>query len=225
MRSRQARRPTSRRPTSCRKKRPLLDPGPLGRGGLEPHPPGRLWPKGNLIAGAELSGSPSAPSAFGGACRHACRRLATYHGDAARSGILRDAPLTGFQAAYARQDWETDQLDGDIDASPILANGIVMVATENDTVYAFDTSARGQARLVWKTLKLSSGEVQASRAVDPYRESPGTHQQRAALALANGYVYIPYGGLLGDCGQYHGRVVGVPVNGGDLIQYQTSCDR
>src|SRR5207302_9683382 len=56
-------------------------------------------------------------------------------------------------------------------------------------------------------------------------ESPRNHQQRGAPALANGYVYIPFGGLLGDCGQYHGRVLGAPVGGGDLIQYQTSCSR
>jgi len=199
----------------------------------------------------------------------------TYHGDAARSGVLRGAPLTGFQAASTRLDWEIGQLDGDVYASPIVANGVIVVATENDTVYAFDAAARGQARQLWKrhlaepvdasslpcggirpvsgitstpvadpahdllyavgfvrpaqhvlfTLKLSSGDLQGSRPVDAPGESPRTHQQRGALALASGYVYIPFGGLLGDCGQYHGRVLGAPVGGGDLIQYQTSCSR
>ncbi|MDQ6742310.1 MAG: PQQ-binding-like beta-propeller repeat protein [Candidatus Dormibacteraeota bacterium] len=199
----------------------------------------------------------------------------TYHGDAARSGVLRGAPLTGFQPAVTHQDWQTGQLDGDVYASPIVASGLVVVATENDTVYAFDATAGGQAKQVWKrhlaepvdastlpcggirpvsgitstpvadpgrdvlyvvgfvrpaqhllfTLKLSTGDLQGSRPVDASGESPRTHQQRGALALANGYVYIPFGGLLGDCGQYHGRVLGVPVDGGDLIQYQTSCSR
>jgi outer membrane protein assembly factor BamB len=223
---------------------------------------------------ASASPQPSAPAAPPGTPAGAAD-WPTYHGDAARSGILPGAPLTGFQSASARRVWETDELDGDVYASPILAGGVVVVATENDTVYGFDTAATGAARQVWKrhlaepvdasslpcggiqpvsgitstpvadpardllyvvgfvrpaqhvlfTLRLSTGEVQSSRAVDPYRESPRTHQQRGALALANGYVYIPYGGLLGDCGQYHGRVVGAPVNGGDLIQYVTSCDR
>ncbi len=35
--------------------------------------------------------------------------------------------------------------------------------------------------------------------------------QRGALALVNGTVYVPYGGLAGDCGNYHGWLVGVPV--------------
>src|SRR5262249_39219664 len=36
--------------------------------------------------------------------------------------------------------------------------------------------------------------------------------ERGALALVNGYVYVPYGGHAGDCGDYHGWVVSVPVN-------------
>jgi len=36
--------------------------------------------------------------------------------------------------------------------------------------------------------------------------------ERGALAIANGIVYVPYGGLAGDCGTYHGWLVGVPLN-------------
>jgi outer membrane protein assembly factor BamB len=36
--------------------------------------------------------------------------------------------------------------------------------------------------------------------------------QRAALGLVNGVVYVPYSGHYGDCGTYHGWVVGVPIN-------------
>jgi hypothetical protein len=36
--------------------------------------------------------------------------------------------------------------------------------------------------------------------------------QRAALGLVNGVIYVPYSGLNGDCGTYHGWVVGVPIN-------------
>jgi outer membrane protein assembly factor BamB len=35
--------------------------------------------------------------------------------------------------------------------------------------------------------------------------------QRGALALVNGVVYVPYGGLAGDCGNYHGWLAGVPI--------------
>ena len=37
-------------------------------------------------------------------------------------------------------------------------------------------------------------------------------EDRGALALVNGIVYVPYSGHLGDCGNYHGWVVGVQMN-------------
>src|SRR5262249_10992460 len=42
--------------------------------------------------------------------------------------------------------------------------------------------------------------------------TPAPQNERGALALVNGYVYVPYGGHAGDCGDYHGWVVSVPVN-------------
>jgi hypothetical protein len=47
-------------------------------------------------------------------------------------------------------------------------------------------------------------------------------QERGALAVANGYVYVPFGGRAGDCGSYHGWVVGVPVSGSTTLNvYET----
>jgi hypothetical protein len=37
-------------------------------------------------------------------------------------------------------------------------------------------------------------------------------EDRGALALVNGIVYVPYSGYFGDCGTYRGWVVGVPAN-------------
>ena len=36
--------------------------------------------------------------------------------------------------------------------------------------------------------------------------------ERGGLALVNGIVYVAWSGHLGDCGTYHGWVVGVPIN-------------
>jgi hypothetical protein len=44
--------------------------------------------------------------------------------------------------------------------------------------------------------------------VDASGADPKVHNQRGALAFANGRVYIPYGGRFGDCGDYKGRIVG-----------------
>ena len=38
-------------------------------------------------------------------------------------------------------------------------------------------------------------------------------QERGALTVANGSVWVPFGGLAGDCGAYKGRVIAVPLTG------------
>ncbi len=42
--------------------------------------------------------------------------------------------------------------------------------------------------------------------------------QRGALAVVGGRVYIPYGGRFGDCGDYHGWVVGISIYNPSDIQ-------
>src|SRR5215467_6294442 len=37
-------------------------------------------------------------------------------------------------------------------------------------------------------------------------------EERGGLALVNGHVYVSYSGYLGDCGNYHGWVVGVDID-------------
>jgi outer membrane protein assembly factor BamB len=72
----------------------------------------------------------------------------------------------------------------------------------------------------------SDGAVRWSRGVDLAGDTARTHQQRTALAVANGYVYIGFGGLAGDCGQYTGKVVGVPTSGtGNTIAYRVPVKR
>lgn len=41
---------------------------------------------------------------------------------------------------------------------------------------------------------------------------PAPQNQRGGLTLIGGRVYVPYGGHSGDCGNYHGWVVSVPVD-------------
>lgn len=75
-------------------------------------------------------------------------------------------------------------------------------------------------------LDAGTGKVRWSRNVDVAGENPTTHQQRAALAVANGYVYVGFGGLAGDCGQYRGKVVGVPATGnGGTVLYRVPVSR
>ena len=50
--------------------------------------------------------------------------------------------------------------------------------------------------------------------------------ERAALALVGNIVYVPYGGRFGDCGSYHGRVVGVQIdNSANVMSWATTVVR
>jgi outer membrane protein assembly factor BamB len=57
----------------------------------------------------------------------------TYMGDPSRSGIGPTSPV----AANPRRTWTTP-VDGDVYAEPLVAGGSVIVATEQDSVYALD---------------------------------------------------------------------------------------
>ena len=50
---------------------------------------------------------------------------------------------------------------------------------------------------------------------------PRDDQQRPALAMDAGRVYVAFGGLYGDCGLYKGSVVGIPVSGGRPVSWHT----
>src|SRR5689334_6168303 len=65
-------------------------------------------------------------------------------------------------------------------------------------------------------LDLATGRVLASTPVDAPGANPAVHNQRAALTLSGGRVYVPFGGRYGDCGDYHGRVTSVAVTPGGL---------
>jgi hypothetical protein len=62
-------------------------------------------------------------------------------------------------------------------------------------------------------LRLRGGKVQLRRPVDAPGSDPRVHQERSALSVSRGRVYVEYGGLTGDCGDYKGRVLSVRARG------------
>jgi len=73
---------------------------------------------------------------------------------------------------------------------------------------------------------LASGAVMLRRALPPPRGDEIAHQQRAALTVLDGWVYVTYGGLFGDCGNYIGSVVAAPTTGtGELRSYAVPTTR
>ena len=75
------------------------------------------------------------------------------------------------------------------------------------------------------TLSLVDGSVIAQQDVDPPGSNPAVHQERGALALGANFVYVPFGGLYGDCGAYHGYVQAVPLAGGAVLSYKVPTAR
>lgn len=181
----------------------------------------------------------------------------TYHGDVARDGVDASAPPAGRLSAT----W-TATVDGAVLAEPLVADGMVIVATEHDTAEALDshtgvvrwsthlgTPVNGSSlpcgdidpsgitgtpvidtstSTVWVVdfvqgsaapshhlvgLDLATGAVRSTRVADVANSDPTVEQQRGALLLDGGSIYIPYGGLYGDCGPYHGSVMALPASG------------
>jgi len=75
-------------------------------------------------------------------------------------------------------------------------------------------------------VNVDNGSVVSQVVVDPSGADPTAEQERGGLAIANGYVYVVYGGLFGDCGDYHGWVVAAPLSGsGGLLSYMVPTHR
>ncbi len=111
---------------------------------------------------------------------------------------------------------------GDID--PIGITGTPIYDPDSGLVFAVAETTGSQHFLVG--LDANSGEVKVKRSVDMQSMEPRFYQQRAALALANGKVYIAFGGRAGDCGNYKGIVIASQTDGkGDLLSYQVPTTR
>ena len=190
-----------------------------------------------------------------------------YHHDLARTGTIASMP----DPTSLTRSW-TARLDGAVYAEPLVVGGRVIVATEQDSLYALDAQT---GRVQWRTslgtpvplatlpcgnidplgitgtpvydpqtglvfavaevmgpghvlagVDLATGAVMVRRVVDPPGRDPRAYQQRSALAILASYVYIAYGGLAGDCGDYRGTVIGARTNGtGPLLTFEVPTAR
>ena len=114
-------------------------------------------------------------------------------------------PLTGVTATVGC---------GNIDPLGITSTMVVDPATHTLFVVGEVSESGGRVHHRLKGLDITTGAVRVSADVDPPLqdgESPLHLLQRASLALANGRVYVSYGGHIGDCGRYHGWVVAADV--------------
>ena len=173
--------------------------------------------------------------------------------------------------------WTSVTLDGIVQARPLVVNGMVVVATENDSLYGLHlsdgTTAWGPVSIgaaeplshvrtfpnlsgcgnldplgITSNPVLDNGSVYAVGEVatgtgngtnppvhqlagvnpatgaftlnpitiDPAGMNTPAEQQRAGLVAGNGHVYVGFGGLVGDCGSYHGWVVAANESDGSI---------
>jgi outer membrane protein assembly factor BamB len=98
---------------------------------------------------------------------------------------------------------------GDID--PLGITSTMVYDPDTNLLFALAESTGGTHTLV--SLDAATGQVRERRAAEPPLGDRLAHQQRAALNLVGGRVFIAYGGLFGDCGNYIGSVVALPTTG------------
>jgi outer membrane protein assembly factor BamB len=134
--------------------------------------------------------------------------------------------LYGLDKATGHVAWHThlgspvplsDLPCGNID--PLGITGTPAYDRDNGLVYALAEMAG--YRHVLFGLSVSDGAVKVERDIPAPDGQPRYDQQRPALTIEDGRVYMTFGGLEGDCGPYVGSVVGVPLTGsGALVSYQ-----
>jgi hypothetical protein len=98
-----------------------------------------------------------------------------------------------------------------ITATPVISGGRLFTV-------AF---LRSGHRHVLFGLRLGSGGVAVRANVDPPNRL--VEQQRGALLAVRGRVYVPYGGLFGDCGPFRGYVISTTESGRGRIAYRNAA--
>ncbi|HEX7662548.1 MAG TPA: PQQ-binding-like beta-propeller repeat protein [Pseudonocardiaceae bacterium] len=110
---------------------------------------------------------------------------------------------------------------GDID--PLGITGTMAFDPATSRVFAVAEGTGGTHTLVG--LDVHTGRVVVRVEVEPPHGDRLAHQQRAALTVLNGRVYVAYGGLYGDCANYIGSVVSVSTAGTEPISYAVPTSR
>lgn len=119
---------------------------------------------------------------------------------------------------------------GNID--PLGITGTPVIDPDTDAIY-FDAAVEGPngpSHQIF-ALSLRDGSVLPGWPVDVAAAlqstgktfDPMVQNQRGALTILNGVLYVPYGGLNGDCGTYHGWVIGIPLYGvqNPIVAFET----
>ena len=87
----------------------------------------------------------------------------------------------------------------------LFFDAMIAGATIKHLIFSLNVDT-GETRSGWPV------DVNAKASYNGLTFTSSIQNQRGALALVNGVVYVPYSGHRGDCGSYRGWVVGVRIN-------------
>ena len=106
------------------------------------------------------------------------------------------------------------------DISPSGITGTPVLDTERGELWAVVlTNVAGKPEHEAVALDARNGKLLRRQEFVLPGTDPAAEQQRAALQLEDGNVYVALGGLYGDCGNYKGAVVSVPETAGHPLSY------
>ena len=104
---------------------------------------------------------------------------------------------------------------GNVTPQGILGTPVIDPA--GGRVYVATLDSSGVYRV--EGLNLTNGVEELNTIISTSGFDWRIQQQRGALAVFNGYVYVPFGGRAGDCGNYSGWVFGVPTSGSATVNF------
>lgn len=117
---------------------------------------------------------------------------------------------------------------GDID--PLGITSTPVADTADDTLYVVGEVSSGAdlptVRRELAGFDMATGDVVRTADADPTGggDSQINLLQRPGLVVDDGRVYVAFGGLYGDCGYYHGWVVGVSTTAGPAnVEFDTTA--
>lgn len=104
-----------------------------------------------------------------------------------------------------------------ITGTPVIDTGALVIYAIGLTL---DSGQPSGMKYQLYTLHLGDGSTAAAPRDLVFADiDPRAAGQRAAIALANGNVYVPFGGRAGDCQPYHPVVVAAPTSGASPFEW------
>lgn len=105
--------------------------------------------------------------------------------------------------------------------SPVGITSTPVADPATNQVFVVGLVGTPSLHYVLAALDLATGGTVWSTTLAPAGFDPSVENQRGALTLSGGSVYVPFGGRAGDCGSYYGWLMSFPESGsGSVVSAQ-----